>query len=662
ESTAVGLQMSLTAYVEWVLGVSAPGAGHGVLTELAGDLGLLTARNPFNPDFPEAIAFLDVGGLHRSFTGDRREFLGRHGSLQAPQGLEAGHRLSGRVGAGLDPCGALQSLVELEPGESVEFRVLLGQARDRDQLIQLAGAYRFRGLDALLGEVKAFWERGLGTLQVKTPDRAMDLMLNRWLPYQTLSCRVWARSAFYQCGGAFGFRDQLQDVLALTLAHPQIVRAQLLLAAEKQFAEGDVLHWWHPPSGAGVRTRISDDRLWLPYAAARYAEASGDWAVLDEPRPFLAGPPLAPGAEDLYFKPQASAEQGSLYEHCARALDCSLATGAHGLPLMGGGDWNDGMNKVGALGRGESVWLAWFLIENLRRFAPIAAKRGDQARAGLWLAKAQALAAAAEAQGWDGDWYRRAFFDDGTPLGSAGLAECRIDSIAQSWAVLSGAAEPARAARAMAALEEYLWKRGDGLQLLLAPPFSKTSPDPGYIMGYLPGLRENGGQYNHASAWAVAAFAGLGEGAKAHELFSMMNPVRQAGTRAGMQRYKLEPYVMAGDVYSQAPHVGRGGWSWYTGSAAWMLRAGVESILGLTLHGDSLALAPCIPPSWPGFEIRLNLDGARWRIQVENPRGVARGVAALTVDGRVMEPKDAAKVPLQRDGQDHSLILVLGPE
>ncbi|HXC62795.1 MAG TPA: hypothetical protein VNZ67_00490, partial [bacterium] len=417
-----------------------------------------------------------------------------------------------------------------------------------------------------------------------------------------------------------------------------------------------------PPSGAGVRTRISDDRLWLPYVAARYAEASGDLALWDETRAFLAGPALAPGAEDLYFKPQASPELGTLYEHCARALDYSLATGAHGLPLMGGGDWNDGMNKVGVQGKGESVWLAWFLIDNLRRFAPIAAGRGDGARAGLWLAKAAALAAAAEASGWDGDWYRRAYFDDGSPLGSAGLAECRIDSIAQSWAVLSGAADPVRAARAMAALEEYLWKKADGLQVLLAPPFSKTSPDPGYIMGYLPGLRENGGQYNHASAWAVAAFAGLGDGAKAHELFAMMNPVRQAGSRAGMQRYKLEPYVMAGDVYSQAPHVGRGGWSWYTGSAAWMQRAGVESILGLTLHGATLALAPCIPPSWPGYEINLNLDNTCWHIQVANPHGVSRGVRSLVLDGRTLHPASAAAIPCPRDGQAHTLAVELGPE
>jgi cyclic beta-1,2-glucan synthetase len=654
-------RLSLTAYVEWVLGVAPARSAQDLCTELAGDLGALTARNPFNADSPGSIAFLDVGGTQRSFTGDRREFVGRHGNLRSPLALAPGHRLSGRVGAGLDPCGALQNLVKLEPGETAEFRVLLGQAKDQDQLKHLVATYRACDLDALLGETRDFWEGGLSALQVKTPDRAMDLMLNRWLPYQTLSCRVWARSAFYQCGGAYGFRDQLQDVMALILAHPKIVRAQLLLASEKQFKEGDVLHWWHPPSGAGVRTHISDDRLWLPYAVARYADATGDRGVLDETRAFLEGPPVAPGKETLYFTPKASAEMVSLYEHGARALDCSLATGVHGLPLMGGGDWNDGMNKVGIEGRGESVWLAWFLIENLRRFAPLAEARGDHAHAAAWLDAARTLAAAAESNGWDGDWYRRAFFDDGSLLGSAGMAECRIDSIAQSWAVLSGAARPDRAARAMAALEEYLWRRDDGLQVLLTPPFSTTRPDPGYIMGYLPGLRENGGQYNHASAWAVAAYAAIGEGAKAHELFSMINPARRAGTRAGMQRYKVEPYVMAGDVYSQAPHVGRGGWSWYTGSAGWMLRAGIESILGLTLHGDHMALAPCIPPAWPGFELQMNLADCRWHVVVENPHGVARGIQSLSVDGQPRSAADAAGIPLLHDGKTHTLNLVLGP-
>jgi cyclic beta-1,2-glucan synthetase len=652
--------LSMTAYVQWVLGTEPKSTAPTLVTEQAADLGLLTARNPFNPAYPEALAFLDVGGLHSSSTSDRREFLGRNGSMGRPQALGTGRKLSGRAGAGLDPCACLQSIVQLEPGESLEFRVLLGQAPDRPALKALVERYRRCDLDALLAEVKAFWERTLGALRVRTPDRAMDLMLNRWLLYQTLSCRVWARTAFYQCGGAYGFRDQLQDVAALTHSSPAVVREHLLRAAGKQFKEGDVLHWWHPPLGAGVRTRITDDRLWLPYVVARYVEAGGDQAVLDEEIGYIEGHEIAAGSADLYFQPKASLESATLYEHCALALDRSLAVGRHGLPLMGTGDWNDGMNRVGSAGQGESVWLAWFLVENLRRFSATALARGDKRRAALWISSADDIVAAAESQGWDGDWYRRAFFDDGSALGSAERTECRIDAIAQSWAVLSGAAEPARATRAMAALEEYLWKKSDGLQVLLTPPFSTSDPAPGYIMGYVPGTRENGGQYNHAATWSVAAFAGLGQGAKAHELFSMLNPARMAGTRAGMQRYKLEPYVMAGDVYSQPPHVGRGGWSWYTGSAAWMHRVGVESILGLTFHGDFMGISPCIPPQWPGFEMYFEKYGARWEIQVTNPHSVCGGVKELELDGRTLPAEDFRRIRLAKDGKTHVLRVVLG--
>ncbi len=653
-------RLSATAYVEWVLGPSRTASLAFVQTWIDPETGAMFARNPWTAAFGSPVAFIDLRGAQVEWTGDRREFIGRNGTLADPAALAGALPLSGMTGAGLDPCGALRAKVQLAPGEAAEVVCLLGEAASVEEARSLVRQYRAADLDAVLAEVAGFWDGVLGAVQVTTPDRAMDIMLNGWLLYQTLACRVWARAAFYQASGAYGFRDQLQDGMALVAAAPGLTREHLLRAAARQFPQGDVQHWWLPHSGQGVRTRIADDRAWLAYAVAQYVGATGDAAVLDEALPFLEGQDLAPGQHDAFFLPTASGQAASLFEHCALALDASLQVGRHGLPLMGTGDWNDGMNRVGEGGQGESVWLGWFLHAALEAFTPVAEARGDLARAEAWRAHAAGLQASLEREAWDGDWYLRAFFDDGTPLGSAASEECRIDSIAQSWAVLSGAAAPERADQAMAALERDLIRPADKLALLFTPPFDRTPLDPGYIKGYPPGVRENGGQYTHAAMWSVLALAKRGEGGKAAALFALLNPIRHSSSPADMQRYKVEPYVVAADVYAAPPHVGRGGWTWYTGSAGWMQRAGMEGILGVRVQAGVLHLDPCIPKDWPGFEVLLRHGSARYRIKVGNPDGVERGVAVASLDGVAVAARPLC-LHLVDDGALHQVEVRLGP-
>jgi cyclic beta-1,2-glucan synthetase len=651
-------RLSITGYAEWVLGSSRAATAPHIISEFDLPSRAIFARSAWNGEFGGRIAFADLGGKQTSHTCDRREFLGRNGSLAQPAALARGVPLSGHIGPALDPCAALQASVELRPGARVEIVFLLGQGESREHARELIGRYRAADLDKVLAAATDRWNDILCGVQVETPDPEMDLLLNRWLLYQTLSCRVWARAAFYQLSGAYGFRDQLQDVMALTVNRRDVAREQILRAAGRQFLEGDVQHWWHPPSGRGIRTRISDDLLWLPYVVSHFVETTDDMGILDESVPFLEGDSLAEGQNESYFEPRISESRASVFEHCARALDRSLVVGRHGLPLMGTGDWNDGMNRVGQHGQGESVWLGWLLGDVLSKFARIADTRGEHQRAETWRLHVSALKVALEREGWDGEWYRRAFFDDGTPLGSSENLECRIDSIAQSWGVMSGAAEPGRATRSMATVDRELVLRPADVVRLLAPPFDKTPLDPGYIKGYVPGIRENGGQYTHASVWAVIAFAMLGDGDKAGQLFRMLNPVRRAGTRAGVQRYKVEPYVVSGDVYGEPPHVGRGGWTWYTGAAGWLYRAGVEWMLGFRLRGTALLIDPCIPRNWTGYTIRFRYHSAIYQIRVDNPSSVTRGVVMTEVDGR--RSVGVANIPLADDGAVHQVRILLG--
>jgi cyclic beta-1,2-glucan synthetase len=662
-------RLSLFSYARLVLGVAPEESTRSVVTARDPGSQALLAWNALAGDFAGGVAFTAAVVPPRAkrvrVTADRTAFVGRHGSLASPAAVAASTALDGRTGAGLDPCAALQVPVAVRPGETVEVSFLLGEVGSRADARALVARYRCPDAIAdALSEVRRFWRETVSAVTVETPVPGIDVMLNGWLLYQDLACRMWGRSAFYQSGGAFGFRDQLQDSTALVWSRPELTRAQIVLHAAHQFVEGDVLHWWHPPSGRGTRTRFSDDLVWLAWAASFYVRTTGDWSVLDEPAPFVRARPLAPGEDEAYLLPEPAEETGDVYAHCCRALDRALTRGAHGLPLMGTGDWNDGMNRVGREGRGESVWMAFFLYAVLGDFVPLCERRGDTARAARYAEYRRDVRAAAEATAWDGAWYRRAYYDDGTPLGSAAGDECRIDALVQAWAVISGAAPRERAEQAMDAVERDLVDESAGLVRLLWPPFDRTPHDPGYIKGYVPGIRENGGQYTHAALWVVRALAELGRRDRAAALLERIGPVWHGMTRDRVAVSQVEPYVVVADIYGVPPHVGRGGWTWYTGSAGWMYRVALESVLGVAIEaGQTLCVQPRIPDRWPRASVALRLaDGVtRYEVELANPTGRAERVVRALVDGVAVQIVDgAARVPLARDGQVHRVRVELG--
>jgi N,N'-diacetylchitobiose phosphorylase len=662
-------RLSLFSYLQWTLG-GLPGDAAGVIaTSYRDDLRVIWATNPDRELYGQCVAFSSVSidqanHCKTSYTCDRLAFLGAYGDTDAPAAIAASETLNCRTGNGLDPCAAWQVQFELSPGDAFECTFVLGETFDHDLATSLVRKYADNvRVQQALAEVRQFWLHLLSAVTVETPNREIDLLVNGWLTYQNLSCRMWGRSAYYQPGGAFGFRDQLQDSAALLHHRPDITRDQILLHASQQFVEGDVLHWWHPDTGYGLRTRFSDDLLWLPCFAAEYVARTGDAAILDEQVPFVVAAPLGDGQQEAYLRPEPAGVSASLYEHCCRALDRGLTSGAHGLPLIGCGDWNDGFSRIGHQGKGESVWLGFFIEYILQRMLPICSSRGDQPRVARYTEYRTKLVEALNSAGWDGAWYRRAYYDNGEPIGSNQCNECQIDAIAQAWAVISGAAPPDRAATAMDSAVDRLVCEDAGMIRLLTPPFDRTPNDPGYIKGYLPGIRENGGQYTHGVLWVVRALAEMGRGTRAVELLRMLSPIWHTNTQDRVQVYQTEPYVVAADVYGEPPHVGRGGWTWYTGSAGWMFRVVIESIFGVSTEGgDTLLVNPSIASDWPRCRMVYRLpDGdTRYDLSIENPAGKEYGVSAALLDERpVAVANGVARIPLVNDGALHRVIIRL---
>ncbi len=648
--------LSAFYYVRPVMGVNEQQTAYYTYSDIYNNETLLI-RNSFNSDFPDRILFIDSSIRERYYTGDRREFIGRFGTLSKPEAL-CRERLSNNTGAGMDSCACIQTLFELDANEEKELVFILGQADSLSDIASITSRYRsIKEVNKALEETVRYWDNILSAVKIQTPDISMNYLLNGWLLYQTLSCRMWARSALYQSGGAYGFRDQLQDSMALVYIQPEITKNQILYHSSHQFFEGDVQHWWHPVTDKGIRTKFSDDLLWMPYVVLDYINSTGDWSILDEQTSYLDEECLKDDEDERYNKPCVSELKTSLYEHCIRAIERSLKFGPHGIPLMGSGDWNDGMSTVGNKGKGESVWLGWFIYSILIGFSDICKKQNDQNRVERYLNIAKEIIKAIEENAWDGNWYRRAYFDNGLPLGSAENTECRIDSLAQSWAVISGAGRADRIKEAFEAVEHYLINKDEGIVLLLTPPFDEGDLEPGYIKGYLPGVRENGGQYTHAAVWVALAYAKMGMGDKAYELYNMLSPINHAKTSMEVARYKVEPYVMAADVYAVAPHTGRGGWTWYTGAAGWMYRVGLQSILGFNKLGDRLIIDPCIPKDWSEYSIEYKYKETLYTISVKNPSKISKGIEKLILDGKEQQENH---IKLINDRNNHTVELIMG--